>query len=279
MKRLLLTGTLLFVVLGFFTVAAHAQITSDHTGSAASTVQGTTLTWSHTVGSSANRILVVGVAMRIDTSSGPGPTTRVTGVTFNGTALTCLAALADNNSGACNTAGTGSASSGFGRAEIWYLLNPAAATANIVVTVNNSTVIAAGSASYFGVTSVTSGGTKGSNNGVTGSSSISLGPITTPANGLVVDTVGSARSVTDSATGTGHTDLTDAGDTATAGFHIRCDVGQDTTSNPTLTWTLSGSSPWAIVAAVLTPAPVKRKTHVIVGSLLWDSMPFIAAAK
>ena len=40
---------------------------------------------------------------------------------------------------------------------------------------------------------------------------------------------------------------------------------QDTAANPTVTWSLSPSAPWSLVAAVLTPSPIKRKTQSIVG--------------
>ncbi len=265
MKRLFFTACLLLTVLLALVPATHAQIISDHTASAVSSALGTSLTFSHTVGTSTNRILLVGVQLRIDSGSGgPGATTRVTGVTFNGTALTCLVALADNNSGSCGNSASGT--TGFLRSEIWYLLNPASATANIVVTVNNSTVFGAGSTSYSGVASAATGGSAASNNGTTGTATATLGPITTPTNGLVVDSLAVPRSTTTvTATGTGHTKLTDVSDTATANFHMRGLVGQDTATNPTVTWSLSPNSPWSIVAAVLTPSPIKRKTQSVVG--------------
>ena len=264
MKRQFLTASAILVALLTFLPAAHAQILSDHTASAVSSSLGTSLTFSHTVGTATNRIIVVGVQLRIDSGTGnPGATTRVTGITFNGTALTCLVALADNNSGSCGNSASGT--SGFLRSEIWYLLNPTSATANIVVSVNNSTVLGAGSTSYSGVASAATGGSAASNNGITGTATATLGPITTPANGLVVDSLAVPRSTTTvTATGTGHTKLTDVSDTATANFHVRGLVGQDTTANPTVTWSLSPNSPWSIVAAVLTPSPIKRKTQSVI---------------
>jgi hypothetical protein len=262
----LFSATAVYVLLLIlFPVGTRAQIVADHTGSAVSSALGTTLTWSHIVGVGSNRILIVGVQLRIDSGSGgPGASTRVTAVTFNGTALTCLVALADNNSGSCGNSASGT--TGFLRSEIWYLLNPASATANIVVTVNNSTVLGAGSTSYSGVASAATGGAAASNNGTTGTATATLGPITTPANALVVDSLAVPRSATTvTVTGTGHTKLTDVMDTATANFHVRGLVGQDTTATPTVTWSLSPNSPWAIVAAVLTPSPFKRKSQSVIG--------------
>jgi hypothetical protein len=264
MNRKLLSGTLLLVSLTVLARSAQAQIVSDSTGSAVSSALGTTLTWSHVVGNSANRILVVGVQLRIDSGgSNPGATTRVSGVTFGGTALTCLVALADNNSGSCGNAATGT--TGFLRSEIWYLLNPATSTANIIVTVNNSTVLGGGSTSYSGVLSIATGGGAATNNGTTGTATATLGPITTPVNGLVVDSLAVPRSTTTvTATGTGHTKLTDVSDSSSAGFHVRGLVGQNTSSNPTITWALTPNAPWSLVAAVLTPAK-RRKNQTLVG--------------
>jgi hypothetical protein len=266
--KLLRSAMFLLPLWAFLPGATQAQIASDHTGSAVSSALGTSLTWSHTIGTSANRILVVGVQLRIDSGTGnPGATTRVTAVTFNGTALTCLVALADNNSGSCGNAASGTA--GFLRSEIWYLLNPGSATASVVVTTNNSTVFGGGSTSYSGVASAASGSGAASNNGTTGTATASLGPITTPANGLVVDSLSVPRSTTTvTVTGTGHTKLTDVSDSATANFHIRGLVGQNTSANPTITWSLSPNAPWALVAVVLTPSVTTRKSQAVVGSLL-----------
>jgi hypothetical protein len=267
MKRILLIGT--FVVsLPCFASVAQAQIVSDHTGSSVTAAIANSLTWSHVVGSSANRILLVGVQLRIDSGgSNPGASTRVTAITFGGTALTCLIALADNNSGSCGNAASGTG--GFLRSEIWFLLNPATSTANIIVSTNNSTILGGGSVSYSNVLSAASGGGSASNNGTTGTTVASLGPITTPTNGLVVDSLAVPRSTTNvTASGTGHTALTDVSDpTNPAGFHIRGLVGQNTSANPTIMWTLSPAAPFALAAAVLTPAK-RRKAQTLVGEMV-----------
>jgi len=86
-----------------------------------------TLTFNHTTSATANRALLVGVSMNITNSS----TTAVTGVTYNGTALTLKGAHNDTG----NTR----------RVELWYLLNPASGTnLPIVVSVNVPTAATVG---------------------------------------------------------------------------------------------------------------------------------------
>ena len=252
--------------------AAQAQIASDHTGSGVSASSSTTLSWSHSVGAGSNRILLVGVSFRSDTASGGagGNTivTGATGVTFGAASLTCLGARDDNATGSCNTAGTGSPI--FLRSEVWYLLNPTSQTANITVTTNNATIIGGNSASYSGVASVASGGTNASNNGQPGSTPATLGPVTSPAGNLVFDNVGTARSAAPLTSG--NTALTNVQDAAGSSFHIDGATSQSTATNPTMTWTLTGTvGPWAIVGAVLTPTATpsnKRKGQTIVSALL-----------
>jgi len=106
------------------------NVTADLTG------PGTqTLTFNHTTSATANRGLLVGVSMNITNS----PTTAVTGVTYNGTALTLVGAQND----AANTR----------RIEQWFLLNPASGTnLPIVVSINipaTATVGVAAGATVF----------------------------------------------------------------------------------------------------------------------------------
>jgi len=102
------------------------------------------LTFSHTVGSGSNRILVVGIYNK---SGGD----LVTSVTFNGTALTRL-----------GTASGGSLNQGY----LYYLLNPDTGTHNIVVTLSGeTTALHAAAASFFGVDSLDNLDTDSGTNG------------------------------------------------------------------------------------------------------------------
>lgn len=78
-------------------------------------------TWSHTVGSISNGILLVLSSVR---NSNNSAYVHLTGVTYNGVALTK----------ATGSPVDGPAASRYLSAEIWYLLNPASGTNNIVAT-------------------------------------------------------------------------------------------------------------------------------------------------
>ncbi len=123
--------------------SSSAQVAVDTSPSTSTTADlvgaGTkTLTFNHTTSATANRVLLVGVSMNITNA----PTTAVTGVTYNGTALTLVGAHND----AANTR----------RVEQWYLLNPAAGTnLPIIVSVNVPSAVtvgvAAGATVFTGV--------------------------------------------------------------------------------------------------------------------------------
>jgi uncharacterized repeat protein (TIGR01451 family) len=115
----------LLLVLGLFffllTIPARAQVAVDSTSSTSADLVGAgteTLTFAHTTTATANRVLLVSVAMNVANA----PTTGVVSVTYNGTGLTFLGAQND----AANTR----------RVEMWYLLAPASGTFNVVVSVN-----------------------------------------------------------------------------------------------------------------------------------------------
>jgi uncharacterized repeat protein (TIGR01451 family) len=101
---------------------AQVAVDSDPSTSASADLVGTgtqTLTFNHTTSTTANRALLVGVSINIANA----PTTDVSGVTYNGTALTFVGAQNDTS----NTR----------RVELWYLLNPASGTnLPIIVSVN-----------------------------------------------------------------------------------------------------------------------------------------------
>lgn len=88
---------------------------------------GTTRTFSHTCTGS-NLILFV-------TANVHTATATVTGVTYNGVAMTSVGSQA-------NTSAT---------TTLWYLLSPATGANNVVITANNSDTIESASASYTGV--------------------------------------------------------------------------------------------------------------------------------
>ena len=104
----LLAVSLLLVAL--FGGTAGAAIVVDATSSAAGT--GTSITWSHTVGTGLNRLLVVGVSVH------DGKTT-VSAATYGGVPLTNI--------------GTHAAGKGNASVSLWGLVAPASGTAPVNV--------------------------------------------------------------------------------------------------------------------------------------------------
>jgi hypothetical protein len=101
--------------------------TPTSTNSGSTTVAS--LTWSHTIGTNNNRLLVVGTSI-------PG-SVAVSTVTYGGVALTKYSQVLSSGASA----------------ELWYLKNPAIGTANIVFTATTSKKLSAGAISYYNVDS------------------------------------------------------------------------------------------------------------------------------
>ena len=115
-------------------------IAVDTTSSAATPSGGaSSLTFSHTVNSGSDSILIVEVADRHGGAGDP-----VASVTYGGQSLTLI--------GSADLPNTESA-------EIWYLLAPTVGTANVVVTLTGSCHFVAGATDYFGVNQTTPLGT------------------------------------------------------------------------------------------------------------------------
>lgn len=94
-------------------------ITLNNSGSGSGPGTGNTISVSATVNAGTDRLLVVGVVIDQDT-------TTISGVTFNGVAMTNLAtASATQSTGNLNVS-------------TWYLINPDVTTANIVVSMSNN---------------------------------------------------------------------------------------------------------------------------------------------
>src|SRR3989454_4121481 len=144
--------------------AGHAAIAVDSISTASGNTVST-LTWSHTVGSGSNRVLLV------DTSNRDGNKT-ITGVTYGGTALT--------RRGFQNGAGNGN------RVEIWSLTAPSPGTANVVVTLSGAVDVVGGAISFTGVNQTTPFGTFVSAQGTSASPSVTA---SSAAGQVVLDTL------------------------------------------------------------------------------------------
>ncbi len=176
---------LLFVLLA---PSAYSQVAVDGTSSSASgdlvgILNSATLNLTHTTGTGANRLLIVGVSINIQNANTAG----VVGVTYNGTPL--------NFVGAHNDAGKTF------RVEQWYMLNPPPGTnVPIVVTLNIPTLVTegvvAGATTFTGVDQTVPLGTFVSGDGAAGGNS----QLDVPSviNGMLLDTlaIGGNRTAT-----------------------------------------------------------------------------------
>lgn len=158
-----------------------ATIVFDASNVSASTAQTNILSWSYTVGSGSNRILIVGVSIRNDARS-------VTSIAYGTQSL----ALAGNRTGTN------------ARVQIWYLIAPNSGTNTITVNLSGNTEVVGGAVSLSGVNQSQDLATQfigDANNNST--PSVSITPAT--VNAWVVDTLAFRQrgsSVADGATAT-----------------------------------------------------------------------------
>lgn len=186
-----------------------------------------TLTWSHTIGSGSNRILIVYVPISQNVS--------VTGVTYGGVSLTQFVGITNGDP----------------KAYIYYLLNPTVGTANCVITFNTSIqYLLAGVASFFNVNQtipLANGTTK------TGTASNKSMNITcTYSNSYILECLGSISGV--HSAGSGQTLIS----TANRLSAYDSSTVQGTNSQ---SWTTSESTAYAWVACELVAAKTGVKTN------------------
>lgn len=193
------------------------MITFD-TASSSGNTTGTTGTLAHTIGSGSNRILLVGV---LSFQNG----TSASGVTYNGTPLT-QAALYNPGGGTGVTL------------ELWYLLNPAVGTHNIVVTFPTSQTMEIGGASFFGAAQTAP--TDGTHNATGNGSSISNSISTTTDNDLVFDIAYQGRNISPAQTDASWTNNVNGGNKQLqASYQISSTHGSYNN-----TWTGAGGFDW-----------------------------------
>ncbi|MGP8070721.1 MAG: hypothetical protein ACLP5V_12605 [Candidatus Bathyarchaeia archaeon] len=250
----LLLLTILLVLVPFQPVKATTTIMFDSSGSPnpASCADGscgspTTLSWSHTIGSGSNGILLVGLSHNnIPTASG---------VTFGAAALTLV----------------GDHVARLIHVELWALLNPPAGSGTITVTMGFTTsFLVGGSVSYFNVASTISQlqAAAATNDGSGAGTATASDVVTTAAGDLVVDTLaafnfnaGGGASVTVSPTGPGQAQLWKRdGPSFGVGNEFFAGGGSNqpaSGSSVTMSWSLTTTSPaptsWSLVAVPLTP--------------------------
>lgn len=199
--------------------------------SSAELENGSSKSFSHTVGSGSNRLLIVGISW-YDPNSGAS----ITSVVYNGTET--LTKLDHANT----------SPSGDGRGEIWYRVNPSSGAHNIVVTFSTGGQYATiGAVSVADANQSTPFGTPAKATGTGTSASVN---VTSADDELVIAVLDYAStSQTTTVTGTGTSRWTKLSSNTEAG------AGQTApgASSVTAGWTLSGSSAWDIIGVSIKP--------------------------
>jgi hypothetical protein len=193
------------------------------------------LTWSHTVGSGSNRILIVGLSSSVSASP--------PSVTFGAASLTLLGNHADAFTNV--------------QVELWSLLNPPIGTATIRVTFSSPIEIVVGdSVSYFNVAGT--GTVASADDGGPVSSSASVAVSGSSSGDLVVDTLAlfSTSGSTTGSPGSGQTSRWNSGPIFLTGTDYFAGAGSDKPDSPpvTMSWSFSNPSLWSLIAVPLTPA-------------------------
>jgi hypothetical protein len=209
---------------------AASSIAIDSTTICPPTAAGT-ITWSHTIGASSDRLLLVDVAFQ------PNKHQAVASVTYGGEALSPIVTQANGKEA---------------RAEIWAMVNPPTGTTDVVVALNgpgphDTARTVCGATSYFGVDPVTPLGSPVSNQGNSNEASVDIP-------GIVDETVHDAVAI-GSATTAIEGSAQDIRWEDVFGSSVR-GAGSDAegTGTVTMTWALSTQDQWAIVAVPIVPS-------------------------
>jgi hypothetical protein len=206
-------------------------IALDAVALSAASAAVSSLTFSHTVNSGSNSILIVSVGGSDSVTPG---NCIPTGVTYGGVSLTKVGSATETG------AGNG--------ASVWYLLAPTVGTANVVVTFGASIATSqAGSISLFGVHQTTPVDVSG------GAAALSVTLTTTAANDWIIDAaaVGTGNGGRISGFGAGQTAIYPASFNSTQGGSYS---GPYSTGSNTVSFTASGFTQEAYFAAAFQPA-------------------------
>jgi len=231
-----------------------STVAYDQVGSGDNNAGSATITWSHTTGSGANRIMIVGVSIR-------SSTVTVQGIAYGSQSLTFLRSDYNSNSPV--------------RTELWYLVAPVSGTQTITVTLQGfgaSTVKATGgSCSYSGVsqTAPVAGDASGAN---ANSNNPSVTLSVANANSYLVGVIGMSTATSVSSEGSSQTmrwDQTTAFGSADRGHGS--DKGPVGSGSQSMSWTLSGTTTWAASVVAIKPAIVTTTGNGSVDILIRQS--------
>jgi len=198
---------------------------------------GITLSWSHTVGSGSNRILVVGVAINADGIP------QISGISYGSSSLTALPTSAPN------------------WIAMYYLLNPPIGTRTVTVTFDMipPRSVSAGSISYFNVATV------GSTSSETDVSTLATVAVSSNAGDLVVDILSAGYGALPPALGPGQTLRWQ--ESTFGAMSDKIGVSPSTS----MTWTLAGGAYrgiWRLIAVTLVPAAAPTLVSGPVGGFM-----------
>jgi hypothetical protein len=240
----------------------------------------TTLSISHTTGTTADRLMLVGVVIGNEV----GAAYNVSSVRYGGVDLTRVGRTAA-------PAGGGGNPNSLTQVEIWALANPASGNANVVVTLPTARAFTAGVTTFSGV-DVTSGLTSALGTSVWASASSGTAQsvdVTTTAGQMVYDVVGActlAGRNNDPSTftiGAGQTSrwtqLARSGNSNNTVRRVRGAGSTETATGAStrMSWTSTTSLPWAIGAVPINRAPASYKTDQT-GMLLYTLDPAVTLA-
>ena len=189
-----------------------------------------TRTWSHTVSSGLNRLLIVGIALA-DTQE------SVSSVTCAGTPLTRITSSQSKNT-----------------VEMWYLLAPPVGSANIVATWTGNKDMAGWSGTFINVNQTSPIRNSAVTNGTTSTPSIT---VASAAGDLVVDTLsidGSAASLT---VGAGQTQICQNTTGTANGDCWGASSYEPGAASVTMSWSAGAAKNWDLAAVVLKAAPLQ----------------------
>ena len=226
---------------------AYAAITVDNTATTTASA-ATSLTWLHTVGSGADRILIVAMSYRTGNVSSFS-------VKYGGTSLTSIAdvsPLGNQN-----------------KSQLWYLLAPPVGTANVTVTWTTSAQVVGASVSYTGVDQTSPLGLAAVGASIVSSQTASV-TVVSGSGQLVVDCVSADGDAISLTSGGSQTQKWSTG-TGTAAGDVRGGGSTQPGALATImTWTLGANTQWSIAAVPLMPALVPGFTNLKTVQIISD---------
>ena len=217
------------------TPTASAAITFDSAATKAVT-NAASASWSHTIGSGTNRVLIVGLATE-DTST---TSLAVSSITYNGVAMTAVPS---------STATAGSST--LDRTQLFYLINPAVGVHTVAVTFGGAVNgVSAGSVSLSGVAQ--SAPTAAAINSAASGTTLSASVAVATAGSWLVDVVTSGSGNATFTAGSGQTSRWAVGQSSSGGAGSTKPISAAGTASSS--WTAGSSSQLALSVAVFAPA-------------------------